>query len=108
MADVRIVPSRAIAEDFAKLSGLKREAFTLLPNPVSAPDAPIAVGPEIAMLWGTSSLRILSVGALKPEKNHARWRDHLSGRRNSTPAIWAILMFQAWLREQKASQFPAA
>jgi len=71
MADVRIVPSRAIAEDFAKLSGLKREAFTLLPNPVSAPDAPIAVGPEIAMLWGTSSLRILSVGALKPEKNHA-------------------------------------
>ena len=26
-----------------------------------------------------------------------RWRDHLSGQRNSTPALWAILMFQAWL-----------
>ncbi len=30
----------------------------------------------------------------------ARWRDHLSGRRNSTAALWTVLMFQAWLREQ--------
>lgn len=30
----------------------------------------------------------------------ARWRSHLSGRRDSTAAIWAVLMFQAWLREQ--------
>jgi asparagine synthase (glutamine-hydrolysing) len=29
-----------------------------------------------------------------------RWRDHLAGRRDSTPALWAILMFQAWQREQ--------
>lgn len=34
---------------------------------------------------------------------HGRWRDHLSGRRDSTDAIWAILMFQAWLREQPSS-----
>ena len=25
-----------------------------------------------------------------------RWRQHLSGKRDSTPAIWAVLMFQAW------------
>ena len=25
-----------------------------------------------------------------------RWRQHLSGRRDSTAAIWAVLMFQAW------------
>jgi asparagine synthase (glutamine-hydrolysing) len=31
-----------------------------------------------------------------------RWADHLSGRRDSTAAIWSILMFQAWLAEQKA------
>ena len=30
-----------------------------------------------------------------------RWRDHLSGQRDSTPALWAILMFQAWHAEQK-------
>ena len=31
-----------------------------------------------------------------------RWRDHLEGRRDSTAALWAILIFQAWLREQQA------
>ena len=30
-----------------------------------------------------------------------RWADHLSGRRDSTHALWAILMFQAWLAEQR-------
>ena len=30
-----------------------------------------------------------------------RWHDHLSGRRDSTPALWAVLMFQAWLDEQR-------
>ena len=25
-----------------------------------------------------------------------RWRQHLSGQRESAPAIWAVLMFQAW------------
>ncbi len=31
-----------------------------------------------------------------------RWRDHLTGRRDSTQALWAILMFQAWLRKQNS------
>jgi asparagine synthase (glutamine-hydrolysing) len=29
-----------------------------------------------------------------------RWAQHLSGRRDSPSAIWAILMFQAWLEAQ--------
>ena len=37
-----------------------------------------------------------------------RWRDHLSGRRESTPALWALLMFQAWLREQDVTLRQAA
>jgi asparagine synthase (glutamine-hydrolysing) len=39
---------------------------------------------------------------------NARWRDHLSGRRDSTAALWAVLMFQAWLREQKPAAAVAA
>lgn len=31
----------------------------------------------------------------------ARWRDHFAGRRDSTQALWAILMFQAWQQEHK-------
>jgi asparagine synthase (glutamine-hydrolysing) len=37
-----------------------------------------------------------------------RWRDHLSGRRDSTPALWAVLMFQSWLREQRLPLSAAA
>jgi asparagine synthase (glutamine-hydrolysing) len=31
-----------------------------------------------------------------------RWRRHLDGKRDSTAALWAILMFQAWLCEEAA------
>ncbi|HEY0412888.1 MAG TPA: asparagine synthase (glutamine-hydrolyzing) [Allosphingosinicella sp.] len=37
-----------------------------------------------------------------------RWRDHLSGRRDSTPALWAVLMFQAWHRQEPESRRQAA
>lgn len=37
-----------------------------------------------------------------------RWRDHLAGRRDSSPALWAILMFQSWLGEQRSSMGLAA
>jgi asparagine synthase (glutamine-hydrolysing) len=29
-----------------------------------------------------------------------RWREHLSGQRDSAPALWAILMFQSWLASE--------
>ena len=37
-----------------------------------------------------------------------RWKDHLEFRRDSTAAIWAILMFQAWLRDQRSPMALAA
>jgi asparagine synthase (glutamine-hydrolysing) len=47
-------------------------------------------------------------GWLDPAVVRRRWADHLSGRRDSTPALWAVLMFQAWLREQRGVAAAAA
>jgi asparagine synthase (glutamine-hydrolysing) len=40
----------------------------------------------------------------------ARWQQHLSGQRESLPALWSILMFQSWLAAQESgvSDAPSA
>jgi len=69
--------------------------------------------------WITGPLRPWAEDLLDPKRMEAegwfdpaivqrRWRDHLEGRSDSTPAIWAILMFQAWQREQRQSLARAA
>jgi asparagine synthase (glutamine-hydrolysing) len=45
--------------------------------------------------------KLAEEGWFDPVIVQRRWQDHLSGRRDSTAALWAVLMFQAWLREQK-------
>lgn len=47
-------------------------------------------------------------GWFDAEVVNARWQDHLSGRRDSTASLWAVLMFLAWLREEKAASAVAA
>jgi asparagine synthase (glutamine-hydrolysing) len=47
-------------------------------------------------------------GWFDPAIVQRRWQDHLAGRRDSTPALWAVLMFQAWLREQSQQLSAAA
>ena len=44
--------------------------------------------------------RMAEEGWFDPAIVHRRWQDHLAARRDSTPALWAVLMFQSWLREQ--------
>jgi asparagine synthase (glutamine-hydrolysing) len=43
--------------------------------------------------------RLAEEGYFDPEIVHRRWRQHLSGGSDSTAALWAILMFQAWIGE---------
>ncbi|CAM5300375.1 asparagine synthase (glutamine-hydrolyzing) [Thauera mechernichensis] len=38
---------------------------------------------------------------LDPKPVRAVWRQHLSGRYDWTPRLWSVLMFQAWLEENR-------
>jgi glycosyltransferase involved in cell wall biosynthesis len=68
-ADARIVVADAAADDLARLSGLGRDQFEVIYNPVFARDA--ATTPGIEALWDAADGRIINVGNLKVEKNQA-------------------------------------
>jgi len=44
--------------------------------------------------------RLRQEGYFHPEPIRKAWAEHLTGRRDHTPKIWTILMFQAWLEAQ--------
>jgi len=70
MADSRVVVARDAADDLASLSGLSRERFTVIYNPVE--EAPAAQqSSSVEKLWGDADGRIITVGTLKEQKNHA-------------------------------------
>ena len=52
--------------------------------------------------------RLGSEGFLDATLVRDRWHAHLAGKRDSTAALWAILMFQAWLNEQTVPSAAAA
>jgi asparagine synthase (glutamine-hydrolysing) len=54
------------------------------------------------------SRRIAQEGWFDPAIVRRRWEGHLTGRRDSTAALWAILMFQAWCRQQQETVRQAA
>jgi asparagine synthase (glutamine-hydrolysing) len=47
--------------------------------------------------------RMRDQGFFDPAVIGRRWQQHLSKERDATSALWAVLMFQAWLAEQPAS-----
>jgi glycosyltransferase involved in cell wall biosynthesis len=71
LADVRVVVSEGAAQDLAALTGLGRDRFELIYNPISPPREirPMA---KAERLWGPGKDRIIAVGSLKPQKNHAQ------------------------------------
>ncbi len=53
--------------------------------------------------WAESLLgeaRLRQEGYFHPEPIRKVWEEHLTGRRDHTPKIWTILMFQAWLKRE--------
>lgn len=71
LADARVCVSSGSAEDLAKLAGLSRDWFEVVHNPIPAPPEPLIPDPEVERLWPGAGPRIITVGNLKPEKNHA-------------------------------------
>lgn len=72
LADVRVGVSGGVCADMAKLSGMNPDQFIAIYNPVRK----LAVSDPHALemaerLWGEGGPRILTVGSLKPQKNHA-------------------------------------
>lgn len=48
-----------------------------------------------------SPLRLADEGHFSCEPVRRKWNQHLAGSHDWTPALWAVLMFQAWSREQR-------
>jgi glycosyltransferase involved in cell wall biosynthesis len=70
LADQRVVVSSGTAQDLSELTGLKRDRFELIYNPISPPRN-IRSTPDIDRLWEGAKTRIIAVGSLKRAKNHA-------------------------------------
>ena len=45
--------------------------------------------------------RLRSEGFFDPAPIRQKWIEHLSGQRNWQYHLWNVLMFQAWLEEQR-------
>lgn len=48
-----------------------------------------------------SEQRLLSEGYLQAAPIRQAWAEHLSGKRDNTAKLWAVLMFQAWLEKNR-------
>ena len=71
-ADARVMVSTAVAEDVARLSGVARDRFTVILNPLSFDIDGHSDASNAESTWlGWRGKRILTVGRLKAAKNHA-------------------------------------
>lgn len=72
LSDVRAGVSAGVVSDMAALSGMSRDRFACVLNPVRRLRPPESQArAHVDALWATEGPRLLSVGSLKPVKNYA-------------------------------------
>ena len=70
LADARVCVSDKLGDDLALISGLRRGCFPTIYNPIPRPPGRPSVAAE-ELGWTGKERRILAVGNLKDQKNHA-------------------------------------
>jgi len=71
LADARVGVSGGVVDGLVSLSGLSRQRFTVVHNPISAPDLSGSTEAAEKAWQGWRGKRIITVGRLKAVKNHA-------------------------------------
>ena len=90
-ADVRIAVSHDAADDLAQLAGLDRRSIEVVYNPVSIPAPPARSAERDEPLWPAASGRILCVGRMTAEKNHALLLRAFAELRRRRPATLMLV-----------------
>ena len=104
-ADARIVVAAATAKDLSALSGIPRDSFEVVYNPVDVP-IDVAVDQDVERLWGGPGHRILNVGRLNLQKNQHLLLDSIA-RLSAERDARLIILGEGPLRrslEERANQ----
>lgn len=92
LASARIAVSSGVADDVARLAFIPRDRFDVVHNPVGLPPAPPGTADSVEAAWGGwAGKRLLTVGRLKTQKNHALLIRALKIVRRSVDARLLIL-----------------
>jgi glycosyltransferase involved in cell wall biosynthesis len=97
-ADYRVTCSIQAANDLAPLARIPRRSIEVITNPIEAP-AKIATTPAVEQMWGSGRPRIVTVGSLKAQKNHALLLQAFA-RLDGHPAARLMIVGEGQLRPE--------
>jgi glycosyltransferase involved in cell wall biosynthesis len=98
-ADARVACAGGTANDIAALSGLPRKAFEVIINPTSPPKS-VTTTPATEAWWGEATHRIITVGSLKHQKNHALLIRAFARLAERKPGARLLLLGRGVLQEE--------